>query len=177
MDDTLQELENELKALSPRRPSVELHARLGRELAAPSAAVTAPSPAPARTRHGTATSFAAWKWAGWSMAAAAFLVTRALWRGQSANLAPGPAAADPTRLAATTPAPAPARELYRPVSATNVLYDMSEEAPVSPGDNSAARRMRYRYVDTYTWQSPASHASLKWSVPREEVRVIPASFH
>ena len=38
-------------------------------------------------------------------------------------------------------------------------------------------RLRYRYLDTYTWKDPRSNASLKWSVPRDEIRVLPASLN
>jgi hypothetical protein len=63
------------------------------------------------------------------------------------------------------------------VKAANVLYDLQDEGPVLLEDNTPARRIRARYVDTYTWKNPATKASLKWSVPRDEVRVLPASFH
>ncbi|WP_415908306.1 hypothetical protein [Oleiharenicola sp. Vm1] len=69
------------------------------------------------------------------------------------------------------------RDTYRPVKAANVLYDLQDEGPVLLEDNTPARRIRARYVDTYTWKNPATNASLKWSVPRDEVRVMPASFH
>ena len=41
-------------------------------------------------------------------------------------------------------------------------------------DGTPARRVRARYLDTYTWRNPATNASLKWSVPRDEIRVLPA---
>ena len=66
---------------------------------------------------------------------------------------------------------------YRPVGAASVLYDLKEDAPVTLPNSTPLRRVRYRYVDTYTWKNPATKASLKWSVPRDEVRVIPASLH
>ncbi|MBI2515785.1 MAG: hypothetical protein HYV95_02610 [Opitutae bacterium] len=185
MDDTLTELENELKALHPRAPSAGLQARIERELAAP-----APATAAAAPRYTAATTFRSWKWAGWRLATAAavaLLVSLGVWRSQSS--APGDTPLDqavsPTVVARQSPAiirpepsvaPASAQR-YRPVGATNVLYDMKDEGPAYLADNTPARRMRYRYVDTYTWKTPASNASLKWSVPREEVRVIPASLH
>lgn len=177
MDDALTELENELKVLRPGKPSADLQARIAREL--DTAAGAAPAP-----HYTAATTFRSWKWAGWQLAAAAAValtVSLGVWRFQ-------PGAAD--ELAARTPAPsAPAiartpppdipaaAPRYRPVGATNVLYDMQDEGPAYLADRTPARRMRYRYVDTYTWRAPASNASLKWSVPREEVRVLPASLH
>jgi hypothetical protein len=200
MDDTtLQDLENELKALRPRRPSVLLRARLEHELshsadsARPPAANDAMPAAAPRPRYTSATSLRSWKWFSWQMAAAASValaVSLAVWRWQSAD-ASGASAPQ-----ALTPAPAPqptavvapetaessrtalaAADTYRPVKAANVLYDLQDEGPVLLEDNTPARRIRARYVDTYTWKNPATKASLKWSVPRDEVRVLPASFH
>lgn len=203
MDDpTLQDLENELKALRPRRPSVLLRARVEHELSQPADAArppaleakTASATAPA-SRYTTATTLRSWKWFSWQMAAAAAValaVSLGVWRWQSAG-APAPHAPDPQALAnldrseaepsalasssETEPRALAARDTYRPVKAANVLYDLQDEGPVLLEDNTPARRVRARYVDTYTWKNPATNSSLKWSVPRDEVRVMPASFH
>jgi hypothetical protein len=199
MDDTtLQDLENELKALRPRRPSVLLRARVEHEISAPvetpfaAAASDAPTkpvaqPAP---RYTSATALRSWKWFSWQMAAAACValtVSLAVWRWQSSEIVPAttsPALAQNATVAPAIPAPEPtppraivARDSYRPVKAANVLYDLKDEGAVVLEDNTPARRIRARYVDTYTWKNPATNASLKWSVPRDEVRVMPASFH
>jgi hypothetical protein len=65
---------------------------------------------------------------------------------------------------------------FKPVSAQQVLLSASDEGYVQLGDGTPAHRFRASYVDTITWEDPQSHASLRWSVPRDEVRVIPASF-
>src|ERR1017187_7775732 len=39
-----------------------------------------------------------------------------------------------------------------------------------------ARRMREAHLDTIVWKDPRSAASLQWSVPREEIRIVPVSF-
>lgn len=182
MDDPLQELEHELKALRPRRPSVLLRARLDHELGD----ATAPS-RPAR-RFRSATSLNSWKWLSWrSVAAAAglaFVVSIGVWR--QAPPAPTAGAVTTTAVepdaASTAPANPPAAALaalesFRPVKAANVLYDLQDEGATLLPDNTPARRVRARYVDTYTWRNPATNSSLKWSVPRDEVRVLPASFH
>lgn len=188
-DNSLQDLENELKALRPRRPSVLLRARVEHEL------TTTPTPAPAR-RYASATTLRSWKWFSWQMAAAAAValaVSLAVWRGQTRPPAPI-TPAEQIQLAQENPAAIPthdtrrssepassralaARDAYRPVKAANVLYDLQDEGVVTLEDNTPARRVRARYVDTYTWKNPATNASLKWSVPRDEVRVLPASFH
>ena len=208
MDDSLQNLENELKALRPRRPSALLRARVEHELA-PEAqgAAAADTPAPViRTavdaaeirRYASATTLRSWKWFSWQMAAAAgvaLVVSLGVWR----FVAPSPAQdeVDATALANTASvddqslapralsSPASNRAIaartapdaFQPVKAANVLYDVRDEGVVFLEDNTPARAVRARYVDTYTWKNPATNASLKWSVPRDEVRVLPASFH
>jgi len=192
-DNSLQDLENELKALRPRRPSVLLRARVEHDLSP-----AAPSAAPARratpARYTSATTLRSWKWFSWQMAAAATValaVSLAIWRGgtrQPESIAPAiqqplakaeaPATRETTRdTAPVTPRALAVRDSYRPVKAANVLYDLQDEGVVTLEDNTPARRVRARYVDTYTWKNPATNASLKWSVPRDEVRVLPASFH
>jgi hypothetical protein len=47
---------------------------------------------------------------------------------------------------------------------------------VTLADGTPARRVRQSYVDKITWENPRSNASLVWSVPREEVRVVPVNF-
>lgn len=204
MDDSLQNLENELKALRPRRPSALLRARVEQALAADAApagdvpatvirtAVDA-TPAP---RYTTATTLRSWKWVSWQMATAAavaLVVSLGVWRMSTrAKLAPlehGPemmarqnSGAAESPLAPASPgdrayAHRAAPDAFRPVKAANVLYDVRDEGLVLLEDNTPGRAVRARYVDTYTWKNPATNASLKWSVPRDEVRVLPASFH
>ena len=64
---------------------------------------------------------------------------------------------------------------YQPVRASSVLYDLKEDGTGTLPDQTEGRQVRYRYVDTYTWKNPATNASLRWSVPRDEVRVVRAS--
>jgi hypothetical protein len=82
----------------------------------------------------------------------------------------------PASLVSAAAAPVAAAH-YRPVGAASVLYDRQEDGDVYLSGQTPVRRVRYRYVDTYTWRNPATNASLKWSVPREEIRVLPASLH
>ena len=65
---------------------------------------------------------------------------------------------------------------FRPVAAENVLYAARDEGLVTLADGTPARRVRSSYVDTITWKNPRNNASLRWSVPREEVRVVPVVF-
>jgi hypothetical protein len=47
---------------------------------------------------------------------------------------------------------------------------------VTLDDGTPARRARLKFVDSVTWRDPRSNASLTWTVPREEVRVMPVVF-
>lgn len=196
MDDTtLQDLENELKALRPRRPSVLLRARVEHDLGQAEASESASVTTTAERRYTTATTLRSWKWMSWQMAAAAGLIlatTLLLWRWQSSAtqsispvgeqpIARADTSVDEQRSLSDATEPRSTRTLatrdtYRPVRAANVLYDLADEGPTVLEDNTPARRVRARYLDTYTWKNPATNASLKWSVPRDEVRVLPASF-
>lgn len=208
MDDSLQNLENELKALRPRRPSALLRARVEHELSRDAAAPAADMPAPvirtavdakAAPRYATATTLRSWKWFSWQMAAAAgvaLVVSLGVWRAMAPSIPddfpadpagarqPGVAANDVPAAEASGAEPAPralanraAPNAFQPVKAANVLYDVRDEGLVMLEDNTHGRAVRARYVDTYTWKNPATNASIKWSVPRDEVRVLPASFH
>lgn len=172
MDETLQELENELKRLTPRRPSNALMHALESELGAP-------TPVTRTHRHDAVTNLRTRKWTSWSLAAAAIVAFAAMF--QFARRAPTPAMRPSVELATKTPAtpeslsPVIPANRYEPVQATSVLYDMKEDGAATLADQSEGRQVRYRYVDTYTWKNPATNASLRWSVPRDEVRVVRAS--
>ncbi|MSU23602.1 MAG: hypothetical protein EXS32_07235 [Opitutus sp.] len=148
MDDEIQSLEAELKRLRPAGPSRDLLARLGRDLAP-----AARSPAPRW-----------WLWAGALPIAAAIAVAFTLAARRE------PAVPPPPRVAAMPPA------VFQPVAAENVLYAAQDDGPVTLADGTSARRERLSYVDTITWKNPRTNASVRWSVPREEVRVVPVSF-
>lgn len=167
MDNSLQELENELKALQPRRAQARWMDQINRELAAE-------LPASARPVYTTATNLRTWKWLGWrtvALAAALALVATLgvlSFRKTSALVTNAVAVNEPAASAQQAP-------VYQPVAAANVLYDLKDEGAVN-GD-STARQVRARYVDTYTWKNPRTNASIKWTVPRDEIRVIPASYN
>lgn len=170
MDESLQELENELKTLQPRRAPARWLNQINRELAAE-------LPASARPRYASATNLGSWKWLGWRTvglaAALALMATVGL-----VNLRrPVPVVA-PAALAAA-PAPVTSAEVpaYEPVTASNVLYDLKDEGEVKLEGATSARQVRARYVDTYTWRNPRNNASIKWTVPRDEIRVLPASYN
>jgi hypothetical protein len=146
MDDELQNLENELRELRPAAPSRALLAQIERELDS-----VGHRPTAAGSRW--------WVWVAALPIAAAVAVMTAI----AMNRAPRVTTAE-------------SEGRLKPVSAENVLYAASDEGLISLGDGTPARRARLNYVDTFTWENPRTNASLRWSVPREEVRIVPVAF-
>ena len=151
MDDEIENFEAELVKLTPRGPSRDLLRRLEAEL----------SPRNSRVIR---------RW--WPAAialplAAAMAVAVAV----SWHRVQMPAAVTAARPPAAIPA-----NVLKPVSAAKVLYALSDEGIVTFNDGTRARRERLEYLDTITWENPRTHASLTWSVPREEVRVVPIRY-
>ncbi len=79
-------------------------------------------------------------------------------------------AAHPEAPVAVTPADATP---FKPVAADKLLVSATDEGLVTLADGTTARRERLQFVDTITWRNPRTNASLTWTVPREEVRVVP----
>lgn len=155
MDDELDQLEAELKRLRPMAPSDELIARLGREL----------DRAPANRRAGRTW----WLWAGaLPIAAALAILITVVTRPDAGRAFPVPPSASAVDGSADAP--------FQPVAADNLLYAARDDGLVTLSDGTPARRERLDYVDTITWKDPRTNASVRWSVPREEVRVVPVSF-
>jgi hypothetical protein len=170
MDESLQELENELKTLQPRRAPARWLNQINRELAAE-------LPASARPRYATATNLVSWKWLGWRTVGLAAALALAATVGLVNLRRPVPVATPAALAAAPTPVAPAAVAAYEPVTASNVLYDLKDEGEVKLEGSAPARQVRARYVDTYTWKNPRNNASIKWTVPRDEIRVVPASYN
>lgn len=73
--------------------------------------------------------------------------------------------------------PAVSYDGFSPVASSNVLRETRDEGYVLLGDGTTARRVRNRYVDTVTWRDAQTNAYLRWSSPREEIRLIPVSVY
>lgn len=106
MDESLQELEAELKTLQPRRAAPRWLAQVNRELAAE-------LPASVRPRYATATNLSSWKWLGWRTAGLAALALVAAF--VAINFRQPQSAPTDRTLAAATPA-VPARPVSRLIS-------------------------------------------------------------
>ena len=165
MDDDFSQLEVELKSLRPTAPSARVSAGIDAELA--TAVVSEP---PRVVRH---TSRVWWLWAAALPAAAAVTLATFVWARRS-PIGVVPRGAGTTLEGAQSAAAA--AELYKPVAAENVLYAVSDEGLVTLEDGTAARRERLQFVDTITWKNPRTNASVRWTMPREEVRVVPVKF-
>lgn len=156
MDDDLNQLEAELKRLRPAPLSPALTRRIAAELGEPPAA----APAPVHRL---------WSWFALPAAAAvsALLVHLAESRLAPDTVGSGVRSTDAAAIAAGGAA------RYKPVAAENVLISASDEGLVTLEDGTPARRRRLHFVDTITWRDPRTNASVTWSLPREEVRVVP----
>jgi hypothetical protein len=160
MDEELQQLEAELKRLRPLAPARDVADGIARELAA--------APQPRRNF---------WAWTALPLAAmaAGFMLLQERPAAPVSIIASTPptaqpAAPSPANVAVNPPA------AYKPVSAENLLYAQSDDGLVTLADGSTARRTRSSYVDTITWKNPRTQASLKWTVPRTDERVVLVSF-
>ncbi|MBI5771612.1 MAG: hypothetical protein HZA93_27810 [Verrucomicrobia bacterium] len=160
MDEELAQLEAELKRLRPAAPSRELLARLERELACSENAGSV-SAAVVRRRS-----------RAWWLAAAALPIAAAITLLVTFRARHELPVTPPVTATLTVSEPA----LFKPVAAENVLYSARDEGLVTLDDGTPARRERLRYVDTITWKNPQTNASVRWTVPREEVRVVPVRF-
>ena len=159
MDNELSQLEAELARLRPAPPSRALVRRIEAELAT------------AETRR-------AFSWYDWVLAAAlpaAAIMVLVLTQLPTGDESRTPAEAK-TSPAAETPAMAISDETLKPVTAEKLLVSANDEGLVILADGTPARRARLHFVDTITWRHPRTNASLTWTVPREEVRVVPVAF-
>lgn len=65
------------------------------------------------------------------------------------------------------------RAVFTPAGADTLVVKSIDEGLVRLSDGTAARRIRITSIDTMTWTDPLTKASLRWTVPREDVRIIP----
>jgi len=170
MNDDFSDLEAELKRMRPCAPSPELQSHLAATLDRPAAPAAQPV-----SIDRSVIFRRAWRWMLWPAAVAAVGVLALVVTRRTDPVLPS---ADQTAhpiggngagpIAAATDA-----DLYEPVSAENVLYDSRDEGLITLDDGTAAHRVFQCYLDTYTWRNPRTNASLRWTVPRDELRVIP----
>ncbi|HEY0947117.1 MAG TPA: hypothetical protein VGD81_17675 [Opitutaceae bacterium] len=164
MDKELLEFEAGLRCFRPRAAPVRLLAGIERELAAPAAL----SPRP---HYKSAASWTSWRWANWAAAAAlagVMLLAARFWPG---DVPPTPAEQGVSR---GSPVATPFAG-YKPIAVRRTVYGTDDEGLVTLDDGRLGRRIRSHFVDTVTWRNPQTNASLRWSIPREAVRVVPVN--
>lgn len=148
IESELNELEAELRSLRPAPLSAEFLARLA-------AATRPPARPPAPIRRLVWTCGAM----GGLAAAAAIAITAVRDR---ANARSGDLAANAE---------------FKPISAEALVTSAQDDGDVVLGDGTRARRINKSVVDTMTWKNPATNAILAWSVPHEEVQIVPITYH
>jgi hypothetical protein len=150
MDDDFSSLEKELIRLQPTRPSANVERQLESELST------------------TATPRSRMSW--WPAAIAlpiAAAIALAVFTARRAT---------PSVIANVSAEKSADKDALKPVTAENVLYAATDEGMVTLANGIPAHRERLKFVDTITWQNPTTRASLTWTVPREEVRVVPVRY-
>jgi hypothetical protein len=167
MNDDFADLETELRAFQPLRPTAALEARLAQALAAASH----PRPAiPWWTRLGFRQPLAAFAWGFATPAAAVCAVLVLHVQGVDASRAAAPIARQP---AARVAAAETASGGFEPAKTSNVVYQTDDEGVVYDGDQQPERQVRYRSNETLAWRNPHTGAQVEVSYPREEVVLTP----
>jgi len=177
------DLENDLRALRPERPSPVLFERIEEAMA--------------EDRGASAASDAEWSWRrftetpyrfGIGLAAAAAAILLLLARintDQTGNEGKEIAQVSP---AAETRPVLPAfsgrsgvdgsisSNKFIPAGATQVVYNTRDEGlQFADSSRQPLRRLRYQTQQTWQWRNPSNGASLRVSYPSEEVVLIPVS--
>lgn len=145
------DLESELRQLRPRAVSNATWQTIAKKLAAEPRQPTGSSRVQPVERV-----IPFRRWIGWGCAAG--FLTSVSWTGVHPHIAP--------RVTETSP-------ILQPVADDNRVVKQVDEGLVTLSDGTPARRFRITSVDTITWKDPHTNTSLQWSVPREDVRVIP----
>ena len=183
------DLENDLKALRPARPSPVLFERI-EEAMADCRAGASPAGRPERSPYN-------WWSLGFGVAAAAAVILLLLarintdqTRSEGEEIAQVSPASEATQVLPGTQqlgegGPVRGRSgvegstalnKFIPAGATQVVYNERDEG-LQFTDNSKQplRRLRYQTRQTWQWRNPTTGASLRVSYPSEEVVLIPVS--
>lgn len=174
MKTTFEDLEAELRALPPRRPS---------ELLA------------ARVEQAVATERAARRKRRWLMPLAAAAAVTAILvplltkpseqagelAGQRAVGTPGePAATNRSGVptpAETAPDQGAALEGFTRLAEANYLYAAEDDGILFASTTMPLRRIRYQYLDTTDWRDEQAQAVVRVVVPREDVVLVPLNVY
>jgi hypothetical protein len=173
------ELENDLRALRPARPSPVLLERIEEAMVENCRAGASPARQPERLPY---------KWFSFGLAAAAAAVVLLLARintDQTRNEEKEVAQVAPASETRPVLPAFPGRSSvdgsvssnkFVPAAATQVVYNTRDEGlQFADGSRQPLRRLRYQTQQTWQWRNPSTGASLRVSYPSEEVVLIPVS--
>jgi hypothetical protein len=187
------ELENDLKALRPARPSPVLFERIEEAMADCGARAFATSNgredrSPARQSRKLSGLRYNWFSFGIGVAAAAAAILLLLARintdrarNEDKEIAQGPSASEarpvlPGFSGRTNADGSMSSSKFIPSGATQVVYNTRDEGlQFADGSKQPLRRLRYQTQQTWQWRNPSTGASLRVSYPSEEVLLIPVS--
>jgi len=174
------ELENELKALRPARPSPVLFERIEEAMI--------------ENCRASAAADAGWSWRrftetpyriGFALAAAAVLLLFAAisverQRQEDKEVAQVSPASETKAVLPAFSGSSVDRSMssnkFVPAGATQVVYNTRDEGlQFADGSRQPLRRLRYQMQQTWQWRNPSTGASLRVSYPSEEVVLIPVS--
>lgn len=68
-------------------------------------------------------------------------------------------------------------DAFVPVSVTDIYLPSENQGVVTLADGTPALRVRYQWIESYTWANPRTEAVLEYSQPREEIRDIPLIYN
>jgi len=183
MNDDIQSLEAELRRLRPRQPSEQLRERLNASFSEVTRKTGSVFQEVGSRKMPGAKVFAGWPWVLWPsmiIGAAAVLfiaVHQDHFDVMVATDKTVPPASRPLLTAAPQSDASALTPQYKPVTAERLVLGASSDGFVTLSDGTLARRVRQLSVDTYVWRDARTNASLRWSIPREDLRVVPASYH
>jgi hypothetical protein len=181
------ELENDLSALRPARPSPVLFERIEEAMAEDSKASAVADARGWRCWHQrfTETPYNWWSLGGALAAAAVLLLIARINTDQSRNedkeIAQVPSASEtrpvlPSVSGRNRVDGSVSSRKFVPSGATQVVYNTRNEGlQFADGSQQPLRRMRYQTQQTWQWRNPSTGASLRVSYPSEEVVLIPVS--
>ncbi len=160
MKEHLDNLENELKELVPAQPSESIWQKIGDQMA------EGTFPASSGNAHPSPI-LAHWGWLIPLSAAAIFVFIMAR-KPKVEDSATEPVAAVQSVLRNFV------REStrYRPIRTDHYLYDAKDEGIYILNDKTPARKMRYKFLDTYTLENAEADSSIELRIPREEVILV-----
>ena len=162
-----EDIERELRQLRPAPPSEGLQARMAEELVEKAAHTVD------KRAGGILFQNIRFRWAASFALAAAFAIIAFLSIPDTEQVSDTPPTAMDMAEVEIPVALEPASpSKYIPVKARHVLMNAQEEGIFYIDDHIPARKMRYRFVDSYTWKNPDDGSSLQVTVPREEVLLV-----